>query len=97
MDQNKIRVRDLSDFRHSNTSEKRTTSNSIKITPGIYEHYKGGRYKVIGMAKHVERQAESVVYHPFHNPEKMYIISATSFNELVSVTSGVVKKFTKVE
>lgn len=33
-----------------------------KLKFGIYEHYKSGRYKVIGIAKHTETLKEMVIY-----------------------------------
>jgi len=33
-----------------------------KIKQGTYEHYKGKRYKVIGVAKHSETLEDLVVY-----------------------------------
>lgn len=29
---------------------------------GIYQHYKGGKYLVLGIAKHSETKEDSVVY-----------------------------------
>lgn len=56
-----------------------------KIKPGIYEHYKGKRYEVIGEAVHSETREEVVVYkmlyetkdYPFGSlwvrPKKMFL------------------------
>ena len=43
------------------------------IIPGIYRHYKGGLYMVLGVARHHEAHGkEYVVYHPLylHGVEK---------------------------
>ena len=40
------------------------------IPEGIYLHYKGGRYEVIGTAIHTETGEELVVYRDVNNPEK---------------------------
>lgn len=36
--------------------------NSPKVAPGIWVHFKGGRYRVLFTAKDSETQAEMVVY-----------------------------------
>jgi len=33
--------------------------------PGIYRHYKGGHYRVIGVAKHESTGAKGVIYHSY--------------------------------
>jgi hypothetical protein len=33
-----------------------------EVTPGIYHHYKGGTYTVIGIATHVDTKEVVVVY-----------------------------------
>lgn len=34
----------------------------IRPGPGMYEHYKGGRYYVLGIAKNTETNEETVIY-----------------------------------
>ncbi len=38
------------------------------LKPGIYEHFKGGRYKVIGVARHSETLQEMVLYKHLDGP-----------------------------
>ena len=37
---------------------------------GIYEHYKGKQYEVIGVAKHTETLDELVVYRELYDSEE---------------------------
>jgi hypothetical protein len=36
------------------------------LKPGIYQHYKGGEYELIGMARHTETREKLVVYKSLH-------------------------------
>jgi hypothetical protein len=40
--------------------------NQYPIVEGIYNHYKGGRYQVISLAKHSETGEDMVVYKSIH-------------------------------
>ncbi|MCC6643671.1 DUF1653 domain-containing protein, partial [Candidatus Peregrinibacteria bacterium] len=40
------------------------------IEPGIYRHYKGKNYRVIGVAKHSETMELMVVYQGLYNSEE---------------------------
>jgi hypothetical protein len=60
------------------------------IEPGIYLHYKGKRYEVIGNALHSETREALVVYRPLYAtpdvPEGMlWVRPAAMFNETVLV------------
>ena len=41
-----------------------------EIKLGLYEHYKGGRYEVIGVARHSETLQEMVVYRAVYDSEE---------------------------
>ena len=52
------------------------------IKPGVYRHYKGGNYKVIGLARHSETLEELVIYEALYanpksklwaRPKKMFL------------------------
>ena len=41
-----------------------------KIKKGQYQHYKGGKYEVLGVAHHSETLEELVVYKAIYNSEE---------------------------
>lgn len=41
------------------------TNKTVK--PGIYEHFKGGRYRVIGAGKHTETLEDFVLYEALYD------------------------------
>jgi hypothetical protein len=53
------------------------------ITPGIYRHFKGQEYRVIGTAKHSETLEEFVVYEALYENElgKLWVRPAAMFVE----------------
>ena len=38
----------------------------VEPRPGVYRHYKGNRYRVIGLARHSETLEVMVVYQPLY-------------------------------
>jgi len=68
---------------------------SKPITPGIYLHYKGGKYEVLFTAKHSETLEELVVYKALYNNDvsKLWVRPATMFFELVEVQGELVPRF----
>ena len=41
-----------------------------EVKPGLYEHYKGNQYEVIGVAHHSETLEEVVVYKALYKTEE---------------------------
>lgn len=36
----------------------------VSVSPGVYRHFKGGRYQVLGLARHSETEEWLVIYRP---------------------------------
>lgn len=54
------------------------------ITPGLYRHYKGGRYRVLGTARHSETEETLVVYQALYGAHGLWVRPAAMFTETVS-------------
>lgn len=68
--------------------------NSMKL--GIYKHYKGKEYRVIGVAKHSETLEDFVVYEALYDNDlsKLWIRPIGMFLEELEVEGGSVQRFT---
>ncbi len=69
------------------------------VEPGIYEHYKGKQYKVIGVAKHSESLEDLVVYEALYENEvaKLWVRPLAMFLETIDIDGQTVPRFKKVE
>lgn len=70
----------------------------MTISPGIYEHYKGKRYEVIGCARHSETLEEMVVYKALYTSDEfgegaLWVRPLHMFFEEVVTPAGVVPRF----
>lgn len=76
-----------------------TTYNSHMIPTGLYEHYKGKKYLVLGVAKHSETLEELVVYVTlYENAEgPIWVRPLTMFIENVEVDGKSVPRFRKLD
>lgn len=73
-----------------------------KIKLGIYKHYKGNRYRIIGLARHSETLEELVVYQALYDsPEfglnSIWVRPKTMFLEKVEYKGRLVPRFKLVE
>lgn len=65
---------------------------------GLYKHYKGNIYEVIGIAKHSETLEEMVVYKATYQKEgeNLWVRPLTMFLETVIIEGEEKKRFEKI-
>lgn len=56
----------------------------MQVKAGIYRHYKGEYYVVVGEATHTETSARMVVYHPLRDPTILWVRPAVMFFDEVA-------------
>ena len=66
-----------------------------EIIPGIYEHYKGRKYLVIGTAAHSETLERLVVYVPLYDSPgpRLWARPRAMFLETVEIDGKLVPRF----
>ena len=65
-----------------------------EIKPGIYRHFKGNRYQVLGIARHSETMEEMVVYRALYGEGGLWVRPASMWNELVERDGQIFRRFT---
>lgn len=68
-------------------------SKQMTVIPGTYQHYKGGLYSVIGVARHSETDEVLVVYRPQYGERGLWVRPASMFCETVAVGGERVPRF----
>ncbi|CAG0951504.1 4Fe-4S ferredoxin [Geobacteraceae bacterium] len=64
-----------------------------RIRPGLYRHYKGNFYRVIGVARHSETREEVVVYLCLYDDCSLWVRPLSMFVETVTVEGRDVSRF----
>lgn len=64
---------------------------------GIYRHYKGKEYEVIGIAKHSETLEDFVVYRALYGEGELWIRPLKMFEEQVVVDGKMAPRFAYVK
>lgn len=53
------------------------------LTPGIYRHFKGNLYQLLGVARHSETQEDMVVYRALYGERGLWVRPAAMWTEHV--------------
>ena len=70
----------------------------MRLELGLYKHYKGKIYEVIGVARHSESLEEMVVYKATYQTEgeNLWVRPLSMFVETILVEGKSVKRFVKI-
>ncbi|PIT92646.1 MAG: DUF1653 domain-containing protein [Candidatus Harrisonbacteria bacterium CG10_big_fil_rev_8_21_14_0_10_42_17] len=69
----------------------------MNIKPGIYEHFKGNRYEVIGTAKDSETLEEMVIYKALYGEHDTWIRPLAMFEESITRDGKTFPRFKSIE
>ena len=69
----------------------------VHIEPGIYEHFKGPRYRVIGLCRHSETEEPLVAYQCLYGDYSLWVRPLDNFLETVEVDGEQVPRFERVQ
>ncbi|MFT3858690.1 MAG: DUF1653 domain-containing protein [Aquabacterium sp.] len=63
------------------------------IEVGLYQHYKGPLYKVLGISRHSETLEPLVIYHPLEGDTSLWVRPWAMFTGTVEVDGQTVPRF----
>lgn len=63
------------------------------VINGMYEHYKGFRYKVLSIARHSETLEELVVYQALYGEEGIWVRPLAMFAEDILINENLQPRF----
>ena len=69
----------------------------MSLQPGLYRHYKGPEYRVLGVARHSESEEEVVVYQALYGEFGLWVRPLAMFTSEVELDSERVPRFALVE
>ncbi len=63
------------------------------VKPGLYQHYKGNLYRVLGISRHSETLEELVVYQALYGDYGLWVRPRSMFSEDISFEGKIVPRF----
>ena len=64
---------------------------------GLYRHYKGGEYRVMGVARHSETEELLVVYQPQYGERDWWVRPLSMFTGQVEIEGRLIPRFQHIE
>lgn len=64
--------------------------------PGLYRHYKGNEYRVVGLARHSETLEPMVVYEALYGEGGLWVRPAGMFLEEIEIEGNLLPRFKRV-
>jgi hypothetical protein len=68
----------------------------METPAGLYRHYKGGLYRVLGTVRHSETLASMTLYQALYGQQGLWVRPAEMFNETVLVDGAVRARFERI-
>ena len=68
----------------------------IETTPGLYRHYKGNLYEVVGTVRHSESLEPMTLYRALYGERGLWVRPAAMFNEQVAIDGVLQLRFAPV-
>lgn len=65
--------------------------------PGLYRHYKGLLYEVVGMARHSETLEALTLYRALYGAHELWVRPAAMFEEQVVIDGRAMPRFERCE
>ena len=69
----------------------------MNIKQGIYRHFKGNKYHILGVAQHSENESSLVVYRPMYGAGDLWVRPVEMFLETVELDGQQVPRFEFLE
>ena len=69
----------------------------MRLAKGIYKHYKGKLYEVIGVAQHSETGEQMAVYKTLYGDLSLWVRPLTMFEEMIERDGEQVARFEFIE
>lgn len=71
--------------------------DELTVPPGLYEHYRGLHYEVLGTARHSETLEPMTVYRALYGDHGLWVRPAAMFLEAIDVDGVCRKRFQRIE